>query len=142
MVNNPSYQPHPHGATGKANDAQPIRKRDVIREILGFSKFKPKGVDATATNQVVGAQNPPQAVGPPTASSVSDIHSVVDQPVTSKPHVDKPLPAPAAETKKTQNNFVENLAAPVTKTELPAVQDRIEVTQQLVYCTSLLLRRV
>ncbi|OAQ28202.1 WD40 repeat-like protein [Linnemannia elongata AG-77] len=140
MVNNPSYQPHPHGATGKAHDAQPIRKRDVIRGILGFSKSKPKGVDATATNQVVGAQNTPQAVGPSTASSVSDIHSLADQPVTTKPHVDKPLPEPAAETKKTQNNFVKNLAAPVMKTELPAVQDRIEVTQQLVYCTALLLR--
>ncbi|KAH7056800.1 hypothetical protein BKA57DRAFT_532399 [Linnemannia elongata] len=139
MVNNPSYQPHPHGATGKTNDAQPIRKRDVIRGILGFSKSKNKEVDATAPNQAVSAQNPPQVVGPPTASSASDIHSVADHPVISSPLLDKPLPAPV-EAKRTSNIFFENLPAPVMKTELPAVQDRIEVTQQLVHCTALLLR--
>ncbi|KAG0057720.1 hypothetical protein BGZ89_001806, partial [Linnemannia elongata] len=141
MVNNPSYQADPHGNSdaGVVNDAKHVRKRDVIRGIFGFSKSKPKEVDATAPNQAVHAHNTPQVVGSPTASSVSDIHSVADHPVISSPSIDKPLPAPV-EAKKTQNIFLENLAAPVMKTELPAVQDRIEVTQQLVYCTSLLLR--
>ncbi|KAG0036101.1 hypothetical protein BGZ89_008450, partial [Linnemannia elongata] len=53
--------------------------------------------------------------------------------------VDKPLNAPV-ETKRTSNIFLKNLPAPVMKTELPAIQDRIEVTQQLAYCTALLLR--
>ncbi|KAG0042420.1 hypothetical protein BGZ89_006903, partial [Linnemannia elongata] len=53
MVNNPSYQPDPQGASdaGTVNDAQHVRKRDVIRGILGFSKSKPKEIDATAPNQ-------------------------------------------------------------------------------------------
>ncbi|KAG0063983.1 hypothetical protein BGZ90_002424, partial [Linnemannia elongata] len=134
-------EPGPQDAidTAKANDDQSIRKRDVIRGILGFSKSKPKEVNATAPNQAVHAQNTPQVVGPPTASLASDIHLVTDQPVTSSLRVDKPLNDPV-ETKRTSNIFLENLPAPVMKTELPAIQDRIEVTQQLAYCTALLLR--
>ncbi|KAF9272226.1 hypothetical protein BGZ88_005061, partial [Linnemannia elongata] len=141
MVNNPSYPLHPHGASdaGKVNDAQRVKKRDVIRGIFGFSKSKPKKIDATASIQAVHAQNTPQVVGSPTTSSNSNIHSVADQPVTSNPRIDKPLSAPV-EAKRTSNIFLENLAAPMMKTELPAVQDRIEVIQQLAYCTALLPR--
>ncbi|KAF9331796.1 hypothetical protein BGZ91_011974, partial [Linnemannia elongata] len=141
MVNNPSYQLHPHGASdaGKSNDDQSVKKGDVIRGILGSSKSKAKEVDATAPNQAVHAQNTPQVVGQPTASSASDINSYADHPVISSPLLEKPLPAPV-ETKRTSNIFLENLAAPVMKTELPAVQDRIEVNQQSAYCTALLLR--
>ncbi|KAF9279925.1 hypothetical protein BGZ88_012473, partial [Linnemannia elongata] len=141
MVNNPSYQPHPHGASDadKVIDVQHVRKRDVIRGSLGFSKSKPKEVDATASNQAVHAQNTPQVVGSPTTSSASDIHSVANHPVISNSLLDKPLPAPV-EAKRTSNIFLENLTAPVMKIKLPAVQDRIEVTRQLAYCTALLLR--
>ncbi|OAQ24028.1 WD40 repeat-like protein [Linnemannia elongata AG-77] len=141
MTNKSSNQSDTHatGDAGKANDTQRVRECDEIRGIFGVSKSKTKEADATATNQAVDLQDPLQVVGPPTASSISDIHSVADKPVTSSPSFEKPLPAPA-ETKKTSNIFLENLAAPVKKTELPAVQDRIEVTQQLAYCTALLLR--
>ncbi|KAG9063980.1 hypothetical protein KI688_004094 [Linnemannia hyalina] len=140
MVSKPSKQSGPHATsvTGKANDTQRVRKRDVIREIFGFSKSKIKEVDATVTNLAVSDQNPPQVVGPPTASSASDVHSFADLAVTSTPPVDKSLPAPV-ETKWISNIFLENLPAPMVKTELPAVQDRIEVTQQLAYCSALLL---
>ncbi|KAG9063964.1 hypothetical protein KI688_004078 [Linnemannia hyalina] len=139
MVNKPSNQPGPHvpSDTGKDNDAQGVRKRDVIRDIFGFSRSKTKEVDATATNQAVSAQTPPQVVGPLTASSASDVHPVADQAVISTPPVDKSLPAPV-ETKRTSNIFLENLPAPMMKTELPAVQYRIEVTQQLAYCCALI----
>ncbi|KAG9063950.1 hypothetical protein KI688_004064 [Linnemannia hyalina] len=140
MVNKASNQPGSHTTSdaGKANDTQSVSKRDVIREIFAFSKSKTKEVDATVTNQTVSAQTPPQVVGPPTASSASDVHPVADQAVTSTPPVDKPLPAPV-ETKRISNIFLKNLPAPVMKTTLPAVQDRIEVTQQLAYCSALLL---
>ncbi|KAF9538731.1 hypothetical protein EC957_006246, partial [Mortierella hygrophila] len=140
MVNKPSNQPGSHATsdTGKANDTQRVKKRDVIRDVFGFSKSKTKEVDTTATNQAVSAQTPPQVVGPPTASSASDFHPVAYQAVISTPPVDKSLPTPV-ETKRISNIFLENLPAPVMKTELPAVQDRIEVTQQLAYCSALLL---
>ncbi|KAF9537274.1 hypothetical protein EC957_008518 [Mortierella hygrophila] len=140
MVNKPSNQSGPHATsdTGKDNVTQRVRKRDVIRDIFGFSKSKTKEVDNTVTNQAVSAQTPPQVVGPPTASSASDIHSMDNHTLASTLLVDKPLPAPV-ETKRISNIFLENLPAPVTKTELPAVQDRIEVTQQLAYCSALLL---
>ncbi|KAK3804786.1 MAG: hypothetical protein JOS17DRAFT_826011 [Linnemannia elongata] len=136
MVNKPSSQPGPHAArdTGKANDAQRVRKRDIVREIFGFPKHKTKEVDTMSPNLEVSAQ----VVGPPTASSASDVLSVTDQSVASIGLVDKPLPA-LVETKTTSNIFLENLPAPVMKTELPAVQARIEVTQQLAYCSALLL---
>ncbi|KAK3810597.1 MAG: hypothetical protein JOS17DRAFT_807433 [Linnemannia elongata] len=141
MVSHPSNQPGPHAASdaGRVNDAQRVRKRDIVRDILGFSKSKSEEVDATATIQGVSAQNPAQFVRPPTTSSASDFHSLADHPVTITPLVDRPLPAPV-ETKRTSSIFLENLPAPVMKTELPAVQDRIEVTQQLAYCSALLLR--
>ncbi|KAF9541034.1 hypothetical protein EC957_003562, partial [Mortierella hygrophila] len=140
MVNNPSKQPGPRATsdTGKANDTQRVRKRDVIRDIFGFSKSKAKGADATDTNQAVSAQTPPQVVGPPTTSSASDIHSMNNHVLASTPLVDNPLPASVG-TKRISNIFLENLPAPVTKTELPAVRDRIEVTQQLAYCSALFL---
>ncbi|KAF9536719.1 hypothetical protein EC957_009874, partial [Mortierella hygrophila] len=140
MVNSPSKQlgPHTTSDTGKANDTHRVRKRDVIRDIFGFSKSKTKEADATATNQAVSAQTPPQIVGPPTSPSVSDIHSMNNHVLASTSLVDKPLPV-SVETKRISNIFLENLPAPVMKTELPAVQDRIEVTQQLAYCSALLL---
>ncbi|KAG9063951.1 hypothetical protein KI688_004065 [Linnemannia hyalina] len=140
MANNPSNQPGPHGTSdgSKANDTQRVRKRDVIRKSFGFSKSKAKGADATVTNQAVSGQTPPQIVGPPTTSSASDIYSIDNHVLASTPLVDKSLPVPV-ETKRTSNIFLENLPAPVMKTELPAVQDRIEVTQQLAYCCALLL---
>ncbi|KAF9136556.1 hypothetical protein BGX30_011081, partial [Mortierella sp. GBA39] len=140
MVNKSPNQPDSHATSdaGIANDTQRVRKRDVIREIFSFSKSKTKEVDAKVTNLAVSAQNPPQVVGPPTASSTSDVHSVADLAVTSTPPVDKSLPAPV-ETKWISNIFLENLPAPMMKTELPVVQDRIEVTQQLAYCCALLL---
>ncbi|KAG9063979.1 hypothetical protein KI688_004093 [Linnemannia hyalina] len=140
MVSKPSKQSGPHATSdaGKANDTQRVRKRDVIREIFGFSKSKIKEVDTAVTNLAVSAQSPLQVVGPPTASSASDVHSVADLAVTSTPPVDKSLPAPV-ETKRISNIFLENLPAPMMKIELPAVQDRIEVTQQLAYCSALLL---
>ncbi|KAF9122712.1 hypothetical protein BGX30_001815, partial [Mortierella sp. GBA39] len=139
MVNKPSKQPGPHATsdTGRASDTHRVKKRDVIRDMFGFSKSKTKEVDATATNQAVSAQPPPQVVGPPTASSASDTHSMSNQALASTPLVDKPLPAPV-ETKWTSNIILENLPAPMMKTELPAIQDRIEVTQQLAYCSALL----
>ncbi|KAK3804796.1 MAG: hypothetical protein JOS17DRAFT_826065, partial [Linnemannia elongata] len=141
MVKKPSHQPDPHAAcdAGNVNGTQRARKRDIIRDIFTFSKSKTKEADAMTTNQGVSAQIPPQAVRSPTASSVSDIHLGTNQSVASSPLVHKPLPA-LVETKRTSNIFLENLPAPVMKTELPAVQDRIEVTQQLAYCSALLLR--
>ncbi|KAG9063966.1 hypothetical protein KI688_004080 [Linnemannia hyalina] len=140
MGNKPSKQPGPHATSdaGKANDTHRVRRRDVIRDIFGFSRSKTKEVDATATNQAVSTQTPPHVVGPLTASSASDVHPVADQAVISTPPVDKSLPAPV-KTKRMSNIFLENLAAPMMKIELPAVQDRIEVTQQLAYCNALLL---
>ncbi|KAF9331961.1 hypothetical protein BGZ91_011889, partial [Linnemannia elongata] len=117
MANKSSNQSDPHATSdaGKANDTQRVRERDEIRGSFGVSNSKTKEADTTATNQAVDLQDPLQVVGPPTASSVSDIHSVADKPVTSSPRFEKPLPAPA-ETKKTSNIFLENLAAPVKKT--------------------------
>ncbi|KAG9063961.1 hypothetical protein KI688_004075 [Linnemannia hyalina] len=141
MVNKPSNQPGPHvpSDTGKDNDAQGVRKRDVIHEIFSFSKKpKTKEVDVTATNQELSTQDLPQVVGPPTAFSASDIHSMDNHVLASTPLVDNPLPTPV-ETKWISNIFLENLPSPMVKTELPAVYDRIEVTQQLAYCCALLL---
>ncbi|KAH7056790.1 hypothetical protein BKA57DRAFT_489512 [Linnemannia elongata] len=62
MLKGPSNQPGPHAAidTGKANEDQSVRKHDVIRGILGFSKSKTEKADAITTNQAVHAQNTPQ----------------------------------------------------------------------------------
>ncbi|KAF9536502.1 hypothetical protein EC957_010608, partial [Mortierella hygrophila] len=140
MGNKPSKQPRPHVTSDVGNGigSQRVRKRDVIRDILGFSKSKTKEVDATATNLTVSAQNLPQAVGLPTTSSASDVHSMDNHALASTPLIDISLPAPV-ETKRISAIFLENLPASMMKTELPAVQDRIEVTQQLAYCSALLL---
>ncbi|KAG0053395.1 hypothetical protein BGZ90_006241, partial [Linnemannia elongata] len=49
----------------------------------------------------------------------------------------KPLPAPP---QVTLNVFSKNMSRPAIKTDLPRPQQRIERTDQLIYCSTLLLR--
>ncbi|KAF9298709.1 hypothetical protein BGZ88_005181 [Linnemannia elongata] len=53
---------------------------------------------------------------------------------------DKPLPQALTENRLLTDIFPENVAKPAVKTALPRLQDRIERTNQLLYCNSLLLQ--
>ncbi|KAH7056805.1 hypothetical protein BKA57DRAFT_434266 [Linnemannia elongata] len=62
-----------------------------------------------------------------------------NDPVFTIAPEDSSLPTPLAIAKSISDIFLENLPKPVIKTDLPALVDRIEVTQQLVYCCRLLI---
>lgn len=55
---------------------------------------------------------------------------------------DKPLPLVPDENRILKNIFPENGLKPAIKTTLPGLQDRIERTNQLLYCTNLLIREL
>ncbi|KAG0258432.1 hypothetical protein BGZ95_004983, partial [Linnemannia exigua] len=78
-------------------------------QFLNFLRFKPKPLNSKAPNQSLDAQVSPAGL----------------LPVTSK-------------TTLSSEIFPKNLAKPVIKSELPGQQDRIEMTQQLVYCSRLI----
>ncbi|KAG9063885.1 hypothetical protein KI688_003999 [Linnemannia hyalina] len=67
----------------------------------------------------------------PTRSSVA---SQVDS------QQNKPLPQAPAENRLLTDVFPENVAKPAVKTTLPGLQDRIERTNQLLYCNTLFLQ--
>ncbi|KAF9119176.1 hypothetical protein BGW39_000495, partial [Mortierella sp. 14UC] len=140
MADKPSNQPAPHATsdTGKANATEHVKTHDKFRAVFDISKSQANATTTTNHAQTVNTQDSHQREGPPASSPSVDIHPVHNQTIASGASVE-PQPTPV-EAKSTSNIFLENLPAPVMKTALPTIQDRIEVTQQLVYCSALLLR--
>ncbi|KAG0315149.1 hypothetical protein BGZ97_008543 [Linnemannia gamsii] len=110
------------------------RKRDKLRNVF---RFKSEGLNNKAPNQSLDAQvsPPPAARLPPVTSKTKDNEC---RPTTSSSPTYNLLPTPPTKTKLISGIFPKNLAKPVIKSELPGQQDRIEVTQQLVYCSRLI----
>ncbi|KAG0278321.1 hypothetical protein BGZ96_002441 [Linnemannia gamsii] len=98
-----------------ANPAARIRKCDIFLNAFKFSKSKSKKAKNEGSNQL------------PDSRSASQRSSRFPFP---------PLNA----SRVLEGIFTENLPTPTIKTELPLLQQRIERTDQLVYCNTLLLQ--
>ncbi|KAG0277026.1 WD_REPEATS_REGION domain-containing protein, partial [Linnemannia exigua] len=138
MAKNSLIRPHIIGDGDDCNTTRPVRKRDKILGFLCLSNYKPKDSKNKTSSQAVNAQVSPKATG---------VHSVVSQscsfdntislaPVSS---ADKPLPTLSTEATGISGVFTEDVPKPAIRTELPGLQDRIEVTQQLLYCNRLII---
>ncbi|KAG0050819.1 hypothetical protein BGZ89_003726, partial [Linnemannia elongata] len=119
------------------------RKRDKFRESLGFSKSnsKTKEVKPKALNQSLHSRPSPQhSTGPPVVSQTCNVPLGDKQPFTSSGVQDKPLPLLPTEAQPLADLFAANLSKPTIKAQLPRLHERIENTEQLVYCNTLLLQ--
>ncbi|KAG0282219.1 hypothetical protein BGZ97_009071, partial [Linnemannia gamsii] len=137
--------------------AQPLRMFDKFLNALGVSKYD-KNIKNMASNQSLNAQPFLQPVKPaPVDPSVDNVTLLGERTVVSNDLKDKPLStsnseAPLPSTRANEHIhllpgqhpsitgiFSVNLPKPAIKTDLPRPQDRIERTDQLVYCNTLLL---
>ncbi|KAG0376300.1 hypothetical protein BGX24_007933, partial [Mortierella sp. AD032] len=150
----PNKQPALHDIDGgyRTNTTQHVRKRDKMRDFLGILKSKTKDLKNEASSQSLNAGHPPQtknhplvtfqATGPPiVASQPKDAPLDDNMPISSSVAADKPLPTlPPTEARRLSIVFPENLPKPALKTDLPVHLGRIEKTEQLVYCYTLLVQ--
>ncbi|KAK3819073.1 MAG: hypothetical protein JOS17DRAFT_778114 [Linnemannia elongata] len=139
MSKDSRIQPHAPGDGKGPNNNQPIRKRNSFLDYLGLPRFKDKWPGHKTSHQSLTAQAPPHLAGPPVISQpYTSIINDTQSCSTSVPE-DKSLPIPPALVESISDIFLENLPRPVIKTDVPALRDRFEVTQQLVYCCRLLI---
>ncbi|KAG0294666.1 hypothetical protein BGZ97_005026, partial [Linnemannia gamsii] len=130
------------GGGNDLNNNEPIRKRDKFLHFLdffGLPKSKTKGLNNQASNQTLSTQVLPLAAESPTISKPSSSPIGNSASDNSSAPEGKPLTPLPAEASSISDIFSENPPKPVIKTDLPALMDRIEVTQQLVYCNRLLI---
>ncbi|KAF9086880.1 WD_REPEATS_REGION domain-containing protein, partial [Mortierella sp. GBA35] len=142
MSNHPIDQPGSHALGSDSSYATPpLRSRDKFFGLLGIPKYKAK-IKAKTSSQSLNTEGDEQVKkSSPFASQASAFLSEDYHSVSASVAEDKFLPVPPAEKgQPLLNVFPENMSKPVIRTKLPALQDRIEMTQQLVYCHSLLLK--
>ncbi|KAF9144372.1 hypothetical protein BG015_000133 [Linnemannia schmuckeri] len=159
MTNDPHKQLNPptDGNGSGTTSTKPLRMFDKFLNTLGFSKSD-KNTKNMASNHSLNAQPPLQPVNPvPVDPSVDNVALLGERTAVSNNLKDKPLPtshseAPLSSTRANEHVhlppgqhqsitgiFPMNLSKPAIKTDLPRPQDRIERTDQLVYCNTLLL---
>ncbi|KAF9536993.1 hypothetical protein EC957_009121, partial [Mortierella hygrophila] len=140
MTKDSSFQPHPPGdGDDPNNNNQPTRKRNIFLDYLSLPRPKNKRLKHKTSNQSLTAQATPQLAASPVISQPTDSITNNSQSVSTNAPEDKSLPIPPSMAKSISDIFLENLPRPFIKTDLPALLDRIEVTQQLIYCCRLLI---
>ncbi|KAG0379336.1 hypothetical protein BGX24_000827 [Mortierella sp. AD032] len=129
-------KPNSHAVGSDDARSKPIRKRDKVRNFLGIPEIKSK-----ASNQSLNTQPPSQQLARPSsiASQTGNSSSGDNQYLSLNAVQEKPLPLPPTSHRPgLEEIFTNNVAKPALRTELPRLRQRIERTQQLAYCFSLL----
>ncbi|KAG0065379.1 hypothetical protein BGZ90_001798 [Linnemannia elongata] len=117
-----------------------IRKGDKLRDFMEMAKSKrtSEDVNPTVFNQSTW---PSSIVSQISNDPPGDNQVIVSTPVTKEAKIQSSLlSSPPNKAHRVMDVFPDNLPKPVIKTDLPHLQQRIESTQQLVYCNSLLLQ--
>ncbi|KAG9067685.1 hypothetical protein KI688_011272 [Linnemannia hyalina] len=143
MSDHPLDQLNSHTpSSDSASSIVRIRRRDKFREFWSLSKSKTKEVKLKISNQSPHSRLSSQQLTRPLSvlSQASNLPSGDNQSTPSRTAQEKALSAPLNEARVLEMIFAENVPKPTMKTELPQLQQRIEMTQQLVYCNALLLR--
>ncbi|KAG0370330.1 hypothetical protein BGX24_002056, partial [Mortierella sp. AD032] len=128
MNNHPLEQLDPR-ASDESNATTHKKKPSIFGNIFGGSTAKSNEVD-------------PKEVNPKEVNSKQVNPKDSSQSTTPIVAQHKPLPTlPAAQNSLLHDNiFPNNVAKPVIKAELPRLHQRIERTDQVVYCNALLLK--
>ncbi|KAF9125287.1 hypothetical protein BGW39_007524 [Mortierella sp. 14UC] len=149
MSNHPLEQLNPQvpGSESPASTAN-MGKRGKFRPFLGIPKSKSKEVKPNASNQSLSSRPPSQlSTRPPSIVSQVSNYPCGDSPSATSSYIAKvtkpqslPQSAPPHSAQAVVDIFPENVPMPTIKTEAPQLQERIESTEKLVYCYSLLLQ--
>ncbi|KAG0053315.1 hypothetical protein BGZ90_006256, partial [Linnemannia elongata] len=105
----------------------PSRKRDKFLKFFGVPKSLAKVKAKSSTQSLDSQDHSQQSTQPSCASQVDD-------------NQDNPMPIAQTEDLIRSVIFPENVAKPSVRTALPGLQERIERTDQLLYCNMLLLQ--
>ncbi|KAK3836394.1 MAG: WD40-repeat-containing domain protein [Linnemannia elongata] len=116
----------PHNYSSKTTQL-PLRKRDKVRKLFGTPKSLSKVKARRSTHSLQSQALSQQSTRSSAAFQVDNLQ-------------DKPLPLTPDEDWLCMDIFPENIAKPAVKTGLPGPQERIEQTEQLLYCNMLLLQ--
>ncbi|KAF9538820.1 hypothetical protein EC957_006192, partial [Mortierella hygrophila] len=108
-----------------ASTAPPLNKRDKLLDLLGIPRSLPKVKAKHSTQSLKSLSLSQQTAKSSIACQVDSLQ-------------DKPLPLTPDEDWLRLVIFRENIAKHTVKTALPRLQDRIERTDQLLYCNMLL----
>ncbi|KAF9153790.1 hypothetical protein BG015_002614 [Linnemannia schmuckeri] len=123
--------------SGSANSSVRIKKRDKVREFWGISKSQPKEVNIITPNTSLHhSTNPPSVASQVSSNPLGGNQSVP----SSTMQQDRALLSPLNHAEILAGIFPESRPKPSIKTELPRPLQRIEKTEQLVYCNTLLLQ--
>ncbi|KAF9272574.1 hypothetical protein BGZ88_004621, partial [Linnemannia elongata] len=143
MTDHPLDQLDPHSpSSDSANSTASTRKNDKFRESWGVSKSKSNEVKSEVLNQSLPSRPASQELTrpPSVVSQASDLPSEDNQSTPSSTTQEKVLSEPLSALRVLETIFVEDVPISTVKTELPQLQQRIEMIQQLVYGNALLLR--
>ncbi|KAG0050413.1 hypothetical protein BGZ89_003846, partial [Linnemannia elongata] len=154
MSDHPLDQLDPHTpVSDSANNTVSISKRDKIRKLCGFSESKETKPKALSQSQHTRTSSQ-TSLGPSSVLSQasnllsSDNQTILssaspsegNQSFPSRTVQEKAISAPLNEARVFEMIFAEDVPRSTMKMELPQLRQRIEMTQQLVYCNSLLLQ--
>ncbi|KAF9128601.1 hypothetical protein BGW39_004897 [Mortierella sp. 14UC] len=123
------------GSNRASADASP-RIRDMMRTFMGIPLSKSKATSLSLKSLPVSQKSRRSSIisqastTPSNRDSLKPPNTLHDKPLSKVPKEDRPL----------ANHPLKNVLDSVIKTRLPVVRDRIEKTDQLVYCNSLILR--
>ncbi|KAK3836275.1 MAG: hypothetical protein J3R72DRAFT_493748 [Linnemannia gamsii] len=100
---------------------------------------KQPSLNNKAPNQLSNTGRTPEESSPPLPK---DAYSNDDKSISYDGPMKQSLPTPPPLTvaRRLSDVFAENLIEPAFRTDLPAILDRIEKTEQLVYCNTLLIQ--
>ncbi|KAH7038606.1 hypothetical protein BKA57DRAFT_441931 [Linnemannia elongata] len=109
------------------------RKSDKLRESWGVSKSKSNEVKSEVLNQSLPSRPASQELTrpPSVVSQASNLPSEDNQSTPSSTTQEKVLSEPFSALRVLETIFVEDAPLPTVKSELPQLQQRIEITQQL-----------
>ncbi|KAG0301137.1 hypothetical protein BGZ97_002923, partial [Linnemannia gamsii] len=116
MTNELSHQPNANAGTNNSG-ADTIRKRDKVLNFFGLRKSKPNSKIEDKTQPWPQQANKPLMLAFQTSKGVLHGTQMMDGKI-----------------------FLENIPKPRVRTDLPQLQERIERTEQLIYCNALLLQ--
>ncbi|KAF9904202.1 hypothetical protein EC991_002950 [Linnemannia zychae] len=115
-------------------------KSEKLRGFFGISKSKSKdkGINSMTSNQTT---KPTSTISQANNSPPGDSQSAVSSLVIQESKIQSSLqPSPPNKAQVVIDVFSDNVPKPAIKTALPRLQERIESTEKLVYCMSLLLQ--
>ncbi|KAF9907933.1 hypothetical protein EC991_010372 [Linnemannia zychae] len=122
---------------GDRNNTEHARKRAKLHESTDVPTFGDEELRNNPSNQSLSIVHAPQGTDSPLVASIAAGPPVV----SSSSNVDTPMPIRSPEENQEPSViFLANLPKVVVKTPLPVLEDRIERTEQLVYCNTLLLQ--